>query len=308
MAEAPSPQNRTLPITESGKCESSAYHFESISVDASVAFATDEQQTPVALINSSDQRAPKEQLLGREWIPRRKPKQEARLRAEMTLKSTPPEELVHLAFDLSFEGTMDEGELTSMAQQLMTCQHANLQSARPFALHLCSFIGRVADKVSSLYDFASWVVETHTEDVSVVAQALSLRFAQSLVSATQGPEQASPANSNRISAPLPGVTYLSPDGQYALQHVRSGHVYIIGGIVDHKRSKGMSLGKASTSMLQAERLPLKEYAKLKGPQILTITSVFGILQGVSSHGNWEKAITDSLPKRYLDTRQDPNVA
>ena len=96
----------------------------------------EEEGATTAVVQEPLNEAPtsdKESRLGREWQPRKNPKKDAQKRAIEYLKSTPESALIHVAFDLAFEDTMDEGALRSLAQQIMLCQHANLLAFPPFS-------------------------------------------------------------------------------------------------------------------------------------------------------------------------------
>ncbi len=101
-------------------------------------------------------------------VPRRKPKKDAQTRAREHLSRTPASGLVHVAFDLSFEATMNAREQTSLVQQIMMCEHMNMQVPAPAQIHLCSFVGNTAKRIAALQLFETWPVAKHEQDVTTV--------------------------------------------------------------------------------------------------------------------------------------------
>ena len=73
-------------------------------------------------------------------------------------------------------------------------------------------------------------------------------------------------------------------------------VYIIGGIVDRNRLKGITFSKAVKQDIATARFPIDaHHLKTAGP--LTVNHTYDILLKYGEKGNWEDAFQESLPKR-----------
>ena len=96
-----------------------------------------------------------------------------------------------------------------------------------------------------------------------------------------------------------GLVYLTSDSDNIISHLETDKIYIIGGIVDRNRLKGIALHKAKEYNICHARLPLETcLAKLPTTKVLTCNHVFGILLKYREHGSdWAKALQDVLPSR-----------
>lgn len=70
--------------------------------------------------------------------------------------------------------------------------------------------------------------------------------------------------------PKEKIVYLSSDSDNTLERLAKDEVYIIGGLVDHNRHKGMCHSRAEAAGIRHARLPLPENIILKSRTVLTI--------------------------------------
>jgi tRNA (guanine9-N1)-methyltransferase len=63
------------------------------------------------------------------------------------------------------------------------------------------------------------------------------------------------------------LLYLSADAVEELEKLTDGQGYIIGGIVDRNRYKGLCSDIADKAGIQAARLPIEEHMKLVGSKV-----------------------------------------
>ena len=73
------------------------------------------------------------------------------------------------------------------------------------------------------------------------------------------------------------VVYLTSDSDYTLEHLDNTKMYVIGGIVDRNRLKGMNTVKAKELGITTARLSIDEYLHLCTTNVLTCNHVFEIL-------------------------------
>ena len=97
--------------------------------------------------------------------------------------------------------------------------------------------------------------------------------------------------------PKEKIVYLTSESENVLEDVVDDKVYVIGGIVDHNRLKGITHEDATKRGLYTARLPLDKYVDMQSRKVLTVNHVFMILLGVLNTHDWAKTLAAVLPKR-----------
>ena len=93
------------------------------------------------------------------------------------------------------------------------------------------------------------------------------------------------------------LVYLTAESENELEELNDNDIYIIGGIVDHNRLKGLTHQIAQEKGLRTARLPIQKYMSSGSRVVLTIVSVFEILLAKKIMG-WEDAFKAMLPLRW----------
>ena len=111
------------------------------------------------------------------------------------------------------------------------------------------------------------------------------------------------------------LVYLTSEAADALEEVEPDTVYVIGGIVDHNRMKGLTHADATARGVRTARLPLEETIAMDSRKVLTINHCCEILlafaniralqrrkaaageQPLTPHQCWARAVTAVLPAR-----------
>ncbi|OAA73627.1 tRNA m(1)G methyltransferase domain containing protein [Cordyceps fumosorosea ARSEF 2679] len=83
------------------------------------------------------------------------------------------------------------------------------------------------------------------------------------------------------------VVYLSSDSPYTLTRLEPGTTYVVGGLVDKNREKG----------IRTARLPIGEYMVMRSRQVLATNHVVAIMLRWLEHEDWGKAFLSVIPKR-----------
>jgi tRNA (guanine9-N1)-methyltransferase len=91
--------------------------------------------------------------------------------------------------------------------------------------------------------------------------------------------------------------YLTSDAEETIESLDKNCAYIIGGVVDRNRLKGITYKKATAQGIRTAKLPIKENYALSATHILTVNHVFEILLNYGSTGGWKKAMEAVLPQR-----------
>jgi len=109
------------------------------------------------------------------------------------------------------------------------------------------------------------------------------------------------------------LIYLSPESPHVLQVIDPEkacafleenfstnflQIYIVGGIVDHNRLKGLSYKTASELGIPSVRLPILENFGTSLPNSLNPNHVFEILQDMAQNNDWVKSLKNHIPVRY----------
>jgi len=97
--------------------------------------------------------------------------------------------------------------------------------------------------------------------------------------------------------PKEKLVYLSPESKNILTEIDHSKVYIIGGIVDDNRLKGISFQKATEQEIYTSKFPIKQYVQNYSTQSLNVNHAFAIMLDVAAHNDWSKAFADHIPKR-----------
>lgn len=181
-----------------------------------------------------------------------------------------------LAIDCDFESAMKETEISSLGQQLMFCYGANRRAPRPATLRLVGLVkhGALHRRMLNITGFGRWL-----------GTDIDYRLLEEIVR-----EDASMHNR---------VVYLTADSSNELVSLDASAVYVIGGLVDRNRHKGMTASKAVSLGVKTAKLPVgrgKPLDVCNYSPVLTVNQVVEILLHVQSTGSWASAAS-SLPGR-----------
>lgn len=106
------------------------------------------------------------------------------------------------------------------------------------------------------------------------------------------------------------IVYLSSDSPNTLTHLQPNTSYIIGGIVDKNRHKGLCYKQASSTSashatladgtpveVTTGRLPISQYMSMQSRSVLTVNHVVEIMLKWLETGDWGEAFLSVIPKR-----------
>lgn len=186
----------------------------------------------------------------------------------------------HIIIDCDWENEHSDSALASLTQQIMFCYGINRRSENPATIFLSNLGPRATANLDKV-NFRNWAgASTSTDDY--ISQP------QYSVEAKEGCKQ---------------LVYLSSDATEVLHTIDRNCAYIIGGIVDRNRLKGVTHQKAVAQGLRTVKLPIQQYFSLKATPVLAVNHVFDILLQVAAHGDWVHALSNALPKRKEPTQK-----
>ncbi|KAI9908617.1 hypothetical protein PsorP6_003974 [Peronosclerospora sorghi] len=94
------------------------------------------------------------------------------------------------------------------------------------------------------------------------------------------------------------LVYLTADSPTVITKLSRNKVYIIGGIVDRNRLKGITYQKAVEQGIATAKLPLDAVVELgSNTRVLTVNHVYEILAYFSEVNDWAQATLAALPSR-----------
>ncbi|AET38491.1 tRNA (guanine(9)-N(1))-methyltransferase Ecym_2793 [Eremothecium cymbalariae DBVPG len=177
---------------------------------------------------------------------------------------------VQIIIDCSFDDLMNDKEIISMSTQITRAYSSNRRQNHFAKIKVTSFNKRLKERFDvGLKDcnYQSW------KNFEFVAEE---------------------------ELPNENVVYLTADTDEKLETLEPGTVYIIGGIVDKNRYKGLCYNKAEKLGIPTKRLPIDEYIKLSGRKVLTTTHVIQLMLKYFDNHNWKEAFESVLPQRKLN--------
>ena len=110
------------------------------------------------------------------------------------------------------------------------------------------------------------------------------------------PASNSTISTTKSNAP-PQLIYLSSDSPNTLTTLSPYTTYIIGGIVDKNRHKGLCYARAQEYGIPTAKLPIGEYMTMNSRAVLTVNHVVEIMLRWLELGDWGEAFNRVIPKR-----------
>jgi tRNA (guanine9-N1)-methyltransferase len=95
----------------------------------------------------------------------------------------------------------------------------------------------------------------------------------------------------------PQIVYLTSDSPNTLTVLSPNTSYIIGGIVDKNRHKGLCYKRACELGIPTAKLPIGEYMTMQSRSVLAINHVVEIMLKWLETGGWGEAFLSVIPKR-----------
>ncbi|KAF8729603.1 hypothetical protein HU200_017551 [Digitaria exilis] len=173
-----------------------------------------------------------------------------------------------VVLDLEFADLMRPNEIHSLTQQIMYCYAVNGRSASPAHLWLTGCSGEMATHLQRIPGYDKWIIE---------------KAAKPYLEAFEDHKE--------------NLVYLTADAETVLDDLDMSKIYIIGGLVDRNRWKGITLKKAAEQGIQSAKLPIGNYLKMSSSQVLTVNQVFEIMLKFVETRDWKTAFFHVIPQR-----------
>lgn len=172
-----------------------------------------------------------------------------------------------VVLDVAFDDDMTDKEIRSLASQITHLYGKNRVVEHPLRIYLTNFGGKLKTNLEALNGFPNW------KGITTDSRSYIDMF------------------------PKERLVYLTAESEESITELNEDDIYIIGGLVDHNRLKGICFDKATAQGIRTARLPIGEFMDLKSRKVLTVNQVYEILLSFTVEKDWAKAFDSIIPKR-----------
>ncbi|KAJ4384574.1 tRNA (guanine(9)-N(1))-methyltransferase [Didymella sp. IMI 355093] len=219
---------------------------------------------------------------------------------------------ITVVFDCSWEDLMFDAELKSLGLQITRGYSDNRKAKYRTHLAVSSWGGKMKERFEGILgnQHTSWkgfkFFEEDFVEVSnksrewmtaprggVVAGALKPDF----VAGNETGEGEQTGTEDKSSDEEGEIIYLSSESENTLTTLKPNSTYIIGGLVDKNRHKGVCHKRAVERGIKTAKLPIGEFLEMRSRQVLVTNHVLEIMLKWLEFGDWGKAFMAVLPER-----------
>ena len=198
---------------------------------------------------------------------------------------------MRVIIDCDFEHLMDERCIKSMVRQIVDLYSINKYSTNPFRVILYG-VGKQIKEGLEKSDYKNWI-------------GIEIYFKEDYPNFDKFIEDILYKDDKRPMKDIKyNIYYLSADSENNIENIDKNSTYIIGGIVDRNKYKGLSLNKAKELGINHGKFPIGEYLKLQSSQVLTTNHTFHILNEFSIRHDWKGAFVSIIPKRKQEENEE----
>lgn len=212
---------------------------------------------------------------------------------------------ITFVIDCDFDELMNEKERISLGSQLTRSYSDNYRA--PYRSHLVvtSFGGHLKERFDTVLrkTHENWKgVRFMSEDYMDAAEKAKEWMTDPQAGGkmagmfTDKAEEAKPEDGE--------VVYLTSDSPHTLTELKPYSTYIIGGIVDKNRHKGICYKRATERGVKTAKLPIGEYIQMASRQVLATNHVVEIMLKWLELGDWGEAFIQVIPRRKGGTLKD----
>ncbi|EGS22143.1 uncharacterized protein CTHT_0016600 [Thermochaetoides thermophila DSM 1495] len=229
---------------------------------------------------------------------------------------------VAFIIDCDFEQYMREQELVSLSSQIVRSYAMNRKAKYQASLHISSWKGKLKERFETVLrnTHKNWKnVGIHEGDFIEAAK----KAREEMMSPKGGemidlikPVEGSPSLKGN---PAPEddesskdidqtIVYLTSESPYTLERLEANTSYVIGGLVDRNREKGLCYKRAKQYKVRTAKLPIGEYMAMQSRYVLTTNQVVEIMAKWLECGDWGEAFLAVIPKRKGGTLKNNSGA
>lgn len=203
---------------------------------------------------------------------------------------------VTLVIDCGWDHLMDDRQRISLGSQITRAYSDN--SKAPYRSHLVisSFdkllkerFDTVLRKMHENWRGIKFMPEDFVHAAEQAKERMKGPHGGQLAGAFAGKEDLAPENGE--------VIYLSSDSPNTLTELKPYSTYIIGGLVDKNKHKGVCYQKAIEKGMKTAKLPIGEYLRMASRPVLATNHVAEIMMRWLELGDWGEAFLQVIPQR-----------
>ncbi|KAH6653046.1 guanine-1-methyltransferase-domain-containing protein [Truncatella angustata] len=179
---------------------------------------------------------------------------------------------VSIIIDCQYEDYMFEKEQISLSSQVTRSYSDNRTAQHPVHLCVSSFGGKLKQRFDTTLvgQYQKWKGITFAEDDFPELEADDVDKS---------------------------IVYLTADSPYVLDRLEPNTNYVIGGIIDRNRHKGLCYKVARERNVRTAKLPIGEYMVLQDRHVLATNHVVEIMLRWLELGDWGEAFMKVIPQR-----------
>ena len=209
---------------------------------------------------------------------------------------------ITIVLDCGFDDLMNDKERKSLGSQVTRSYSDNHKSPFPSHLVVSSFGGPLKERFEGLLEghHHSWKGVRFLEEdfVQAAEQAKDWMKGDSSGRLAGVFEEKAIADQPVDELIRSGeVIYLTSDSPNTLTELRPYSTYIVGGIVDRNRHKGICYKRAMERGFKTAKLPIGDYMQMASRFVLATNHVVEIMLRWLELGDWGKAFLQVMPKR-----------
>ncbi|KAF5618040.1 tRNA (guanine-N(1)-)-methyltransferase [Fusarium sp. NRRL 52700] len=223
---------------------------------------------------------------------------------------------VTLIFDCDFEQYMREKELISLGSQITRSYSENKNARYRTHIFVSGWNGKLAERFHQTLDdkHKNWkgidFVDGDFIECAKQAREMMKDPSDRMVDQLQRSlDNKIPwVRNEKDPLPLPDpepepspeyqdIVYLSSDSPYTLERLEPNTSYVIGGLVDKNREKGLCYKRARERGIRTARLPIGQYMVMQSRTVLATNHVVEIMLKWLEYENWGDAFMSVIPKR-----------
>ena len=198
---------------------------------------------------------------------------------------------LRVVIDCDFEHLMNERSNKSMVRQITDLYAINRSSENPFRLILYG-VGKHIKEGLNKCNCENWLgIEIYYKEEYPTFE----KFIEEILYK----EDKKPLKEIKNI-----IYYLSADSENNIENIDNNATYIIGGIVDRNKYKGLTYNKAKQLGINHGKFPIGDFLKLNSSQVLTTNHTFHILNEFSIKHDWKEAFVSIIPKRKQENEEE----
>jgi tRNA (guanine9-N1)-methyltransferase len=223
---------------------------------------------------------------------------------------------ISLIFDCDFEQYMRDKELISLGSQITRSYSENKNAKFRTHIYVSNWKGKLAERFHQILEdkHHNWkgidfVEGDFIECAKKAREKMKDKNDHMIEPLQRSLAEKSPwVRDEKDPLPLPDpepeprpeyndIVYLSSDSPYTLERLEPNTSYIIGGLVDKNREKGLCYKRARERGIRTARLPIGQYMVMQSRTVLTTNHVIEIMLKWLEYENWGDAFLSVIPKR-----------